>query len=212
MIQLMSVLAVILCFFPLIIYSWKRLVTNKAYMVIAIFWTINGILYIPEVFHWQWYYAVSDQILLYYNLFEAPIIFLTFYYASGRKIFLYMILVFAVFDTIMIEWKGLNFGSGNIIVGMGSLVCLIVNVWGIINFFKKVEHTDGETALVFIYAGFVFYFGLFAIIYPYSYILESVKEKPYIHLINFMSVCLATGLISYGLWKFAHTEYLEEKY
>jgi hypothetical protein len=181
-------------------------------MVISIFWTINGILYIPEIFHWQWYYAVTDQITLYYNLIDGPLIFLTFYYAFGNKFFLILIPVFALFETIMIAWKGFNFASNNVIIGIGSLICLIMNVWGISKYFKKVEHTDAETALVFIFAGFIFYYGLFAVVYRYSYILESVKEKPYIQVINYLSICLCTGLISYGLWKYAHTEYLEERY
>lgn len=211
-IQLMSVLAVVLCFFPLIIYSWKRLVTNKSYMVITIFWTINGILYVPEIFQWQWYRSATDLITLYYNLIDAPLVLLIFYYAFGNKLFLYLIALFAGFETVMIIWKGFNFDSDNIIIGIGSLLGLVMNIWGITKYFKKVEHTDAETVLVFVFAGFIFYYGLFAVVYQYNYLRDSGAQKPYVQLINYSAVCLATGLISFGFWKFAHTEYLEERY
>jgi len=208
----MSIMAVIFSFLPLIIYSWKRLATNKAYMVISIFWTINGILYIPEIFHWQWYNSATDLITLYYNLIDAPLILLIFYYAYGKKIFLYLIGAFAVFETIMIAWKGFNFDSDNIIIGLGSLICLILSFWAISKYFKKVEHSDTETALVFVFAGFIFYYGLFAVVYHYNYLNESGPQRPYVQFINYSAICISTGLISYGFWKYAHTEYLEERY
>jgi hypothetical protein len=211
----MTMLAVVLCFFPLIIYSWKRLVTHKSYMVISIFWTINGILYIPELFNWQWYMAATNSITLYYNLIDGPLVFLILYYAYGKKIFLYMILAFAVFETIIIAWKGFNNNSDNIIIGIGSLICLILSFWVITKYFIKVVHTDAETVLVYVFAGFMFYYGLFAVVYRYNYLVHNeIREiqKPYVLLINWTAICLATGLISFGFWKYAHTEYLEEKY
>ena len=208
----MSILAVFLCFFPLIIYSWKRLVTNKTYMVVSIFWMINGILYFPEIFQWQWYKSVTHLITLYYNLIDAPLIFLTFYYAFGKKIFFYLILAFAGFETIMIVWKGFNFDSDDIIIGVGSLICLILCIWGIADYFKKVEHSDEETAIVFVLSGFLFYYGLFAVVYHFNYLNYSGPQQPYVQFINYSSICLANLLISFGFWKFAHTEYLEERY
>jgi uncharacterized membrane protein HdeD (DUF308 family) len=212
----LTILAVLLCFFPLIIYAWKRLVTNKSYMVISIFWTINGILYIPELFHWHWYDEATNMITFYYNLFDGPLMFLTFYYAYGKKIFLYMILAFAIFEGIIISWKGFNNNSDNIIIGIGSLICLLLCFWAIAKYFMKVEHSDAETVLVFVFAGFMFYYGLFAVIYRYNYIvhndIQKNLQKPYVMLINWIAICLACGLISFGFARYAHTEYLEEKY
>jgi hypothetical protein len=208
----MAILTVTLTFFPLILYWRKRLATDKSYMIITIFWTINGILYIPEIFHWQWYAATTDLITLYYNLIDAPLIFLFFFYAFRKKIFLYLIGAFIIFESIMIFWMGFNFDSSTVIIGIGSLVCLILNIWGISNYFMKVEHTETENVLVFVFSGFIFYYGLFAVVWRYNYLEYSGTQKPYVLLINYSSICLATALISYGFWKYAETQYREERY
>ena len=210
--QLLSILAVTLSFLPLIVCCLKRLVTDKTYMFISIFWTINGILYIPEIFHWQWYNSATDLITSYYNLIDAPIIFLIFYFAFRKKIFLHLILAFVVFELIMIAWKGFNFESDNFIIGLGSLICLILNIWAISKYFMKVEHTETENSLVFVFAGYIFYYGLFAVVYQYNYLRISGPQKPYVTLINYSAIILATGLISYGLLKYAVTQYREERY
>ena len=210
--QLLSILAVSLSFLPLILYWWKKLAVDKAYMVISIFWTINGILYTPEIFHWDWYLVATNQITLFYNLIDAPMIFLIFYYIFRKKIFLILIPVFVLFETIMIAWKGFNFDSNNYIIGLGSLICLILNIWGLSKYFMKVEHTERENALVFVYAGFIFYYGLFAVIFNYNYLQTSGPQKPYVEFVNYSAICLANLLISFGFWKYAHTEYQDESY
>ncbi len=207
--ELLTILAVSLMFLPLILYWWKRLAADKSYMVISIYWTINGILYIPEIFHWDWYNMVTNQITRFYNLVDGPLIFLTFYFIFKKRIFLFLILAFLIFEAVIIAWKGFNDASDNVIIGLGSLICLILNVWGISKYFMKVEHTDTENVLVFVYAGYIFYYGLFAVVYKFNYLLTSGPQRPYVIFINFSAICLATALISYGFWKFAHTEYVD---
>ena len=77
-------------------------------MVISIFWMINGIIYAPEIFNWQWYVPVDEEITLYYNLMDAPLILLVFYYAFEKKIFLYITLSFIAFEAIVISLTGFN--------------------------------------------------------------------------------------------------------
>jgi uncharacterized membrane protein HdeD (DUF308 family) len=205
-----SILAVLLCFLPLALYLWKRLAADKSYMFISIFWTINGILYIPEIFHWDWYKVATNQITLYYNLIDAPIILLVFYYAFRKKFFQYLIIAFIIFEAVMIVWKGHNFGSNNFIIGLGSLICLIVNIWGISRYFMKIEHTDAENVMVFVFAGFLFYYGLFTVVFYFSYLYPDRPQLPYVYFINWIAICLANSLISYGFWKYAHTSYQDE--
>ena len=78
-------------------------------MVISIFWMINGILYIPEIFHWEWY-NISNRINypVFITWWMVRLYFLTFYYIFKKRIFLYLILAFSVFETIIIVWKGFN--------------------------------------------------------------------------------------------------------
>lgn len=209
---LFSILAVTLCFIPLCLYWWRRLAPDKTWLVISLFWAINGVTYTPEIFHWTWYLSVSNQITLYYNLIDAPLIFLFFYFFFRKKSLLYLFYSFILFEVIMIAWKGFNFDSNNIIIGLGSLICLILNIWGISTYFRNIMHKPEENVMVFVNAGFIFYYGLFAVIYFFNYIHFSRVTLPYITFINYFSICMATGLISIGFWKFAVSNYPEERY
>ncbi len=185
---------------------------DKAFLIVALYWTINGITYTPEIFHWTWYSSVSNQITLFYNLIDAPLIILFFYFFLRKKFFLYLLFAFIIFEIIMIAWKGFNFDSNNVIIGLGSLLCLIMNIWGISLYLRNIEHSSAENVMVFVNAGFIFYYGLFPVIYIFNYIRFSRVTLPYITFINYFSICMATGLISFGLWKYAVTQYREERY
>jgi hypothetical protein len=207
-IQVMGILAVFFSFLPLILYWYKGLAENKAYMIISIFWMINGIIYAPEIFHWQWYIPVDKQVTLYYNLADAPLILLVFYYAFEKRVFLFILLGFVVFEAVVITLTGFNMISNNIIIGVGSLLCLLLNIWGINRYFRQLTHTATEKAYMFIFAGFIFYYGLcIDLIYIFEIFHFSASQKQYEALINYTAMFLATGLICYGFSKYAHPEY-----
>jgi hypothetical protein len=210
---LLTIFGVAFCFFPIIIYWWKKLSPDKAYLVLAIYWLINGILYFPEIFNWAWYNNITDQITLYYNLIDAPLILLMFYFVFKIQIFKYTIFAFILFELIITLWKGNNDDSNLIIIGVGSLICLVLNVWAISKYYLKVNHTDDENVMVYVYAGFIFYYGLFAVVYNFNYLHTSGPQRPYVVFINYIAVCLATLLASFGLWKYAYSkQYGDENY
>jgi hypothetical protein len=210
---LLTIIGVALCFFPIIIYWWKKLAPNKEYLVLAIYWLINGILYFPEIFNWTWYNNITDQITLYYNLIDAPLILLMFYFAYKKEIFKNLIFAFILFELTITLIKGNNDDSNSIIIGIGSLICLILNIWGISKYFMKVNHTDDENVMVYVHAGFIFYYGLFAVVYNFNYLHTSGAQRPYVVFINYIAICLATILISFGMWKYAYSNrYGDENY
>jgi len=207
LVQVLGYLAVFFSFLPLIFYWSKGLAENKSYMVISIFWLINGIIYAPEIFHWRWYVPVDEEITLYYNLMDVPLIMLIFYYAFEKRVFLYMIGFFAFFETIVIAVTGFNRMSNDIIIGVGSLLCLALNIWGIGKYFRQLNHTATEKAYLCIFAGFIFYYGLcIDLIYIFKIFNFSSSQKKYQDLINFTAMVTATGLISYGFFRFGHPD------
>jgi hypothetical protein len=207
---ILSILAVAFCFIPLALYWWKKLAPDKVYLTIVIFWTINGILYFPEIFHWEWYTNVTNRITLFYNLVEDPLILVIFYFLFRNHLFKFLLPAFILFEIIIILWKGFNWDANNIIIGVGGLICLVLNIWGISRYFLKMQHTDPENVMGFVYAGFIFYFGLYGVIYYFNYIIFSKVTLPYVIFINYLAICLATILISIGFWKFAHADYRDE--
>ena len=207
-VHVLGIMALFFSFLPLILYWYKGLAENKAYMVISIFWMINAIIYAPEIFHWQWYVAVDEQITKYYNLFDAPLILLTFYYAFEKKTFLFILLSFIVFEAIVIKLTGFNMTSNDIIIGIGSLLCLGLNIWGINKYFRQINHTSSEKSYMFIFAGFIFYYGLCVdLIYIFKFFHFSNAQKQYQALINYIAMILSTGLISYGFYTYDRPEY-----
>jgi hypothetical protein len=209
-IQVMGFLAVVFSFLPLILYWGRGLVENKSYMIISIYWMINGIIYAPEIFHWQWYVPVDEEITLYYNLIDAPLILLIFYYTFEKKGFLILLVCFFLFEIIVLLITGFNLLSNDIIIGTGCLLCLGLNIWGILKYFRLMKHTATEKAFLFIFAGFIFYYGLCVdLIYIFKFFNFSKSQKQYEALINYSAMVIATGLISYAFCKFAHPEYQE---
>jgi hypothetical protein len=206
-VHVLGIMAIFFSFLPLMLYWYKGLAENKAYMVISIFWMINAIIYAPEVFHWQWYVPVDDQITKYYNLFDAPLILLIFYYAFEKRVFLFIILSFIAFEAIVIILTGFNMTSNEIIIGVGCLLCLGLNLWGINKYFRQINHTANEKAYMFIFAGFIFYYGLCVdLIYIFKFFHFNTGQKQYQNLINYTAMVLSTGLISYGFCKCGRTE------
>ena len=45
----------------------------------------------------------------------------------------------------MTVWKGYNDDSNNNIIGVGTLISLIMNLWGISRYFRNVEHSEKKT-------------------------------------------------------------------
>ena len=206
---LISIIAVSLCFIPMAIFWLKRLAPDKSFFLIAIFWLINGVTYTPEIFRWNWYKAMSNEITLVYNLIDTPLILMIFYFAFKKKIFKYMLIGFIIFEILMIVWKVYNFDSNTPIIGLGSLISLILNIWGISIYFQKMRHTSFENVLAFVNAGYIFYYGLFTVIYIFNYIIFSRATLPYVTFINYLSITIATGLISYGYWRYARSPWKE---
>ena len=206
--QVMGTLAVIFSFLPLVLYWIKGLAEIKSYMVISIFWMINGIIYAPEIFHWAWYVPVDRQVTLFYNLADAPLIMLVFYYAFEKKVFLFMILGFAIFEAFVIRITGFNMFSNDIIIGIGSLLCLSLNVWAMLKYFRQLNHTPAEKAYLFIFAGFIFYYGLcIDLIYMFKIFHFGPADRQYEDMINYTAMVIATGLISYAFCMFAPPKY-----
>ena len=206
---LISIIAIGLCFVPMVLFWLKRLAPDRSYFLIALFWLINGITYTPEIFRWEWYRIVSNDITLVYNLLDTPLILLIFYCAFRKAFFKYLLYAFILFEILMILWKGYNFDSNTPIIGLGSLISLILNIWGISVFFQKMQHSAFENVMAFVNAGFIFYYGLFTVIYIFNYINFSMVTLPYVTFINYLSITIATGLISYGYWRHAVSPWSE---
>ena len=111
----------------------------------------------------------------------------------------------------MVLWKGYNFDSSAIIIGAGGLLILIFSIRGVAEFFQKIEHSSFETTMGFIYAAFIFEYGLSIVIFISNY-LNFKKETVDVNLfVYYLSVISATILTSFGLWRYARPRMAEGK-
>jgi hypothetical protein len=205
-----SNLTIIICFLPLLLLWWKKLSGEKTYLFIAIYWLANGILNLPDFFSQsQGIKNLQIQLILLYNLLDAPLALLIFYFAAkGKKKqgLLYILLSFVLFELVSVILKGHNLISSTIIIGPGSILALIYSVWGIAEYFQKIEHTPYENVMGFVYAGFLFDYGMSIVTYVFNYLdlaKDSKQTLPASLFIYYFSLILAGLLTSFGLWRHA---------
>jgi hypothetical protein len=204
----LSVITVALCFLPLLLMWWKGLTRVKAYLFIAIYWMANAIVNLPDCLGVQGN-ELQNKVILLYNLFDAPLALLIFYFsATGTKkqIILYLLLFIIVFEPVLVMWMGHNFNSSTIIIGVGGLLALFFSFSGLAEYFQKIEHTALEKAMGFVYAGFIFDYGLSIVTFFFNY-LNYTKESLAANIfLYYLSLILAIILTSVGLWKHARPE------
>jgi hypothetical protein len=186
-------------FFAICHYLETKAFFFRPCFFISIFWVINGILYFPEIFSWEWYANATNDITYYYNLLETCQIILIFYLIFKKATFKFLLFIFIIFEVIMTYRQGK--AAGVVIIGVGCFISLILNTGAVIRYVFKPEPSNIEHALVFVYAGFAFYFTQFIITYTFNYLQFSTSTLPYIAVINYSSICIATSPISFGMAK-----------
>lgn len=208
-----SVIAIICCFLPFLLMLWRKLNYKTTYLLVCIYWLINGIANLPECLGQSDNSTLQNQITLIYNLIDTPLVLLVFYFSAThnkKRILSWLIILFMVFELCMVAWKGHNFDSSTIIIGSGGLIILIFSIAGLAEYFNKIEHSSFEITMGFIYAAFIFEYGLSIIIFVFSY-LNYKRETVNVNLfVYYLSVISATVLTSYGLWRFARPNFVEE--
>jgi hypothetical protein len=198
----MSNIAIILCFIPIILLWRKKLTGNKAYLFVCIYWLTNGLINLPELIGQFKNPEVERGIILMDNLIDTPLALMVFYFAATgikKKIMLYFLLAFTAFELIVVLWKGHNYDSSTIIIGLGILVLFVYSFLGLAQYFKKIEHSPFENVMGFVYAGFIFYDGLWVVIYIFNYLNYRKETVQANQFLNYLSIILATILTSVGL-------------
>jgi hypothetical protein len=204
---IISNLAIFLCFVPIFLIWAKKLKNEKAYLFIAIYWLANGLMNLPG-----WIGLAGNKLLLHhitlvYNLLDAPLLLLVFLNSTtgnNKKIVRYTLFAFLFFELIMIIWKGYNLTSSTVIIGVGTFLAITLSIMGVIEYVQKIEHTPFENTMVFVYASFLFAYGIFIIIYFFSYLTIATKTENIDNfIIYYISLFLSTFLTCFGFWQFA---------
>lgn len=148
---------------------------------------------------------LEENITLIDNMLDTPLMILIFYFTSEgfmKNILRWSLICFILFEAVMIFWKGHNYDSNTIIIGVGTILTFGYSLWRLAQYFQKMEHTDLENTMVFVYASYVFYFGIFLIIWVFNYLnfrKETVSENLFLY---YLSIILATLVTCIGFWRY----------
>ena len=205
----LSVVTVALCFLPLLLMLWKKLGSVKAYLFIAIYWVANAVVNLPDCLGIQ-ANDIQNKLILLYNLFDTPLALLIFYFsATGikKKIIFYLLCFIIIFEPVLVVWMGHNFNSSTIIIAVGGLLALFFSFSGLAEYFQKIEHSPLEKTMGFVYAGFIFDYGISVVTFFFNYLTYHKDSLAANIFLYYLSLILAITLTSVGLWKHARPEW-----
>jgi hypothetical protein len=200
-------LSIIACCVPFVLLWRKKLLYIKAYLFIAIYWLLNALINLPNWFGQENNYALQSQLTLLYNFADAPLMLFVFYFSftgAKRRTALITLGFFISFEIATVMFLGYNNKSLTVITGADTVIAICFCVLGIIGYLKKMEHTPRENAMVFAYAGLLFSYGIFIIIYLFSYLeIKAGTDAQDNFFLYYLSLLLASMLTSYGIWFYA---------
>jgi len=206
---LVSNISIVACFLPILFVLWKRLREQKPFIIIGVYWMASGLINLPSILGIPESNSLQSTInLVYNNLIDGPLVLLFFLYSaqkSKKKVISYSLIFFIFFELIVILIKGFNTNASTIIIAVDIFTALTFSIAGIADYLSKLEHTSFENALVFINSALLFAYGVFIILYFFSFLgfATSKSETDEVFLIYYISMILSSILTCYGLWRFA---------
>jgi hypothetical protein len=215
--SIISNTAIASCYLPILMIIWKSLRNEKSFITIGIYWLFSGLINLPNWVSMLQTNAWENQITLIYNLIDGPLILLFFLLSSKgkkRKLILYTLLSFIIFEIITVAITGYNLKSSTIIIGFDTFVALTLCITNITAYLSKLDHSSCENAHVFINSSILFSYGVFIIIYFFSYLgfANSKSENNEVFLIYYISLLLSSLLTCYGLWRYTRKPMFEKSY
>jgi len=106
---------------------------------------------------------------------------------------------------ISIVQSGVNYDSQKYALGAGVAMVLCIVTMEIIRYMQKVEHTTRQNAKMFIYAGVLFEYATFIVIYIFDYILIN-EDRQDSYLIYYLSTLVAILIASCGFLMYKRYE------
>jgi hypothetical protein len=198
--RIITLLAIVAYFVPIVIVLLKKLWKDNYFLLAAIYWlagaVINIIGFLPGIRP-----ATLEVVTVLYNMFDIPFILSILWYTSS-SIQLKKLLPIAIFGYIVIElglvfFYGLNDNAIKYILGVGVLMVLVALVWEITVYLQRIEHTNREKSMLFIFAALLFEYGSYTIVYTFEYFIKAYDVMDNL-LIYYISTLIAVLIASFG--------------
>ncbi|GGA82401.1 hypothetical protein [Puia dinghuensis] len=208
-----SSLAIVLCFVPILFLGFRKMRQVNAYWVIGIYWFFNGLINLPTMgfVHSAGGRGFLQRADYCFTVAETPLVLLAFAFANHGRLRKQLLLVMGAFfvgELALLLIRGYNITTCSVITGVGLFLVLGYCIAGLWLYLKKMEHDRFEQSMVFVYAALLFGYGSCLIIYIFSHFhrAEGSYNETDSFLLYYISLLLSasvtsTGLGSYGLRK-----------
>jgi hypothetical protein len=198
--NIVFLVAAIAYFVPALIVVWKKLYKDRVVTLFAIYWTIGGIINVLDKVPGL-NSAARDLLTVGYNLIDIPFVLLIFYFTTTSAVLKKFILIsgsgYIAIEVIHCIVKGMGYLDLGYVIGIGTLLALIVIGWEIVRYFSRMEHSNREKAMIFIYAAMMFEYGSYVIVYIFEYYFNGNPNIDTL-LIYYFSALIGVGIASIG--------------
>lgn len=193
-------LAAVAYFVPAVIVILKKLYRDRIVSLFAIYWTIGGTINIADRIPGLNTEA-RELLLVGYNLLDIPLVLFIFHYATTSTPLKKFIQV-AGFSYVIIEVvhcivKGMAYYDSGYVVGIGVLITLVVIGWELFGYVGKMEQTNREKAMIFIYAAMLFEYASYVIIFVFEFFSDNTPNIDNL-LIYYTSALMGVAIASIG--------------
>ena len=191
--QIVSTVAVGLYFVPLAIVITKKLWSQLAFRLFALYWFISALANLIEFIPISRKAAMVFTII--YNMMDMPLVLTVFYYVT-TSLLIKKIVKISVPAILMVEvgcciLLGFKYESLKYTLGGSLLIVLAVIVAEIILKVQKIKITRTERALLLIYAAMLFEYGTYIVIYIFDYFLPGASSSTDNFFVYYLSSVIA---------------------
>ncbi|MFT3822972.1 MAG: hypothetical protein QM731_03595 [Chitinophagaceae bacterium] len=178
--QVLSILATGGYFIPIVLVLIKRIWYPHSFLLFSLYWLLSGIinlvLLIPGIST-----NVLGIITVVYNMLDIPMVLGIIYFITNssavRKFAKASAIGFGALEIVNACFRGLNSLALKYMLPIGLLLVLIVIIWEIILYLRKLEHGRWERRQIFIYAALLFEYGTYIIIYIFDYHMPEFYQR-----------------------------------
>lgn len=201
--SIMGFISTLALFFPILLILILRLGTYKSFPILLFYYLTVFTYNLME----EGYINASADVLYFWgisnNLLDIPLILMFLSYFSPSALFTKrlkaLILLYILFEIIVVSLVGFNVNAITIILGPGLLMVFSLSIYFFIRHSKVVITNPKALGKTLIVASLAFAYGCYGFLYIMFYIVKTSLVADvfliYFFVITFSSICLCLGII-----------------
>ena len=198
--KIISILATVAYFIPAFIVVFKKLWRDTYFFYLGIYWLLGAMVNIvTNTLGME--LRTLEIITVLYNMIDIPFILWILWYTSFSsqlaKLLRFVIVGYVVTEIVLVLAFGLNYDAIKYIIGGGLLLVVATLIWEITIYLQRIEHSNREKAMLFIYAALLFEYGSFTIVYIFDYFIIPADQVDK-WLIYYISTLIAIAIACFG--------------